>query len=205
MTLPASLAAKLPPATSHHIPGRGPIAVWDTGDPPAGRGEPPLVLLHGWNVDAGLNFANALDHLRDRYRVVMFDQRGHGQGFRGGTFALDRCVDDTLSVLDVMGVRRFVPVGYSMGGAIAQLLARHRRAETAGLVVAASASAFTHTVVAHPAVRVTTGVRDPTTLGGKTPWQIRKAFAKRARLFLTIPMAGQVCWIPVVARPCVWL
>lgn len=142
MTLPARLAAKLPAGTSLAVPGHGRVVVWDTGTPSAGRGEPPLVLLHGWNVDAGLNFANALDHLSDRYRVVMFDLRGHGRGFRGGRFELERCADDTLAILGELGVDRFVPVGYSMGGAIAQLLARRTNAATAGVVVAATAATF---------------------------------------------------------------
>ena len=142
MTLPARLAAKLPAGTILDVPDLGRVVVWDTGPPPDDRGEPPLVMLHGWNVDAGLNFANALDHLTDRYRVVMFDLRGHGRGFRGGRFDLERCADDTLATLQALGIDRFVPVGYSMGGAIAQLLARRNGGSTCGLVVAATAATF---------------------------------------------------------------
>ncbi len=144
MTLPERLSAKLPESTPRTIATRGRIPVWDTDPLGTMRARQPLVLLHGWNVDAGLNFANALDALSADHRIVMFDLRGHGQGFRGGRFDLDRCADDVIAVIDGLGIDSFVPVGYSMGGAVAQILAR-RSPRVAGLVLAATAARFTVT------------------------------------------------------------
>lgn len=142
MTLPARLAAKMPAGTCLDVPHRGRVVIWDTGPAAAGRGEPPLVMLHGWNVDSGLNFVNALDHLTDRYRVVMFDLPGHGRGFRGRPFDLERCAGDVLATVDRLGIDRYVAVGYSMGGAVAQLLARRNGDAPEAIVVAATAANF---------------------------------------------------------------
>ena len=48
---------------------------------------------------------------------------------------------------DIVGVDRFVPVGYSMGGAVAQLVWKRHRRRVGGLVLCATASHFNGTRV----------------------------------------------------------
>jgi len=43
----------------------------------AGSG-PTLVLVHGWSQSAE-QFRHQIDGLSDRYHIVAFDQRGHGE------------------------------------------------------------------------------------------------------------------------------
>jgi 3-oxoadipate enol-lactonase len=50
-------------------------------------------------------------------------------------FRLRDCADDAAAVLTVLGTGPVLVVGYSMGGAIAQLVARHHPALVAGLVL----------------------------------------------------------------------
>jgi 3-oxoadipate enol-lactonase len=114
------------------LPGRGTTVVWDSGGPP---GAPALVLLHGVAMTAALNWSGVLPALAGRYRVVLFDQRGHGEPLRRGPFRLEDCADDVAAVAARLGLDRIVPVGYSMGGLVAQLVWRRHPRLTAGLVL----------------------------------------------------------------------
>jgi 3-oxoadipate enol-lactonase len=72
------------------------------------------------------------------------DHRGHGKGLRpeDGIVRLSDCADDAAEVLGALEVDRAVVVGYSMGGAIAQLLWRRHPDKVAGLVLASTARHF---------------------------------------------------------------
>jgi 3-oxoadipate enol-lactonase len=111
---------------------------------PTALERPALLLLHGWGVSADLNFFPVYPALIERYRVLALDHRGHGRGIRppGGIVRLTDCADDAAALLDHLGVERAVAVGYSMGGAIAQLLWRRHHDRVAGLVLASTARHF---------------------------------------------------------------
>jgi 3-oxoadipate enol-lactonase len=118
------------------VPGRGEFFLRDSG------GEGPVVLLlHGWIATADLNWYGAYDALIDAgYRVVALDHRGHGRGLRPMTpFRLRDCADDAAAVLTALGIESAIVVGYSMGGAIAQLVARHHPQLVSGLVLSGTA------------------------------------------------------------------
>jgi pimeloyl-ACP methyl ester carboxylesterase len=110
---------------------------------PGPPGAPALVMLHGWTATADLNFFRVYGDLAEQFRVLAFDQRGHGSGIRTRTpFRLEDCADDVVAMADAIGVDRFVALGYSMGGAVAQLLWRRHRERVAGLVLVATAAHF---------------------------------------------------------------
>jgi pimeloyl-ACP methyl ester carboxylesterase len=44
----------------------------------AGRGDPPLLLVHGWTCDHSF-FAPKFEHFSRTHRVVNVDLRGHGE------------------------------------------------------------------------------------------------------------------------------
>ncbi len=101
------------------------------------------VLLHGWTATADLNWFTCYTALAEQYRVVALDHRGHGRGIRSRKFfRLDDCADDAVAVCDVLGIERFIPVGYSMGGPIAQLIWQRHRQRMAGLVLCATSAYF---------------------------------------------------------------
>jgi 3-oxoadipate enol-lactonase len=123
-----------------HLPGRGTTFVRRLEGPPDA---PTLVLLHGWTASADLNWFTCYEPLAEHYRVIALDHRGHGRGIRSRkTFRLEDCADDAVAVCDVLGIDRFIPVGYSMGGPIAQLIWKRHRQRTAGLVLCATSSYF---------------------------------------------------------------
>ena len=101
------------------------------------------MLLHGWNATSDLNFFLCYRALGERYRVLAFDQRGHGRGIRTRRLVrLEDCADDVVALADVLGLQRVVPIGYSMGGAVAQLIGRRHPDRVRGLVLCATAGHF---------------------------------------------------------------
>lgn len=131
----------VPPGGPVELPGRGTTFARDSGGPPDA---PVLVLLHGWAVTADLNWFAAYPDLAQRYRVVTIDHRGHGRGIRpdGGRVRLSDCADDVVAMLDVLSIEQAVVVGYSMGGAIAQLVWRRHPDRVSGLVLCSTAQHF---------------------------------------------------------------
>jgi 3-oxoadipate enol-lactonase len=110
---------------------------------PGPAGAPAIVLLHGWTATADLNFFRCYEPLGEHFRVLAFDHRGHGRGIRSRrAFRLEDCADDVVALADALGIERVVPVGYSMGGAVAQLAWRRHPERVAGLVLCATAPHF---------------------------------------------------------------
>lgn len=103
-----------------------------------------MLLLHGWAVTSDLNWFPVYPTLAERYRVIALDHRGHGRGLRpaDGIVRLSDCADDAAALLEALEVPRAVVVGYSMGGAIAQLLWRRHPAVVDGLVLGSTARHF---------------------------------------------------------------
>lgn len=130
----------LPPGRFVSLPDLGTIVVRDFGPRDA---DVTVVLLHGWTATADLNWFRCYRHVAERYRVVAFDHRGHGTGLRSKKrFRLEDCADDVIAVADALGIDRFVPIGYSMGGPIAQLAWRRHPERVRALVLCATAPVF---------------------------------------------------------------
>ncbi len=99
------------------------------------------MLLHGWFASADLNWLGCYAALEGAgYRVLAIDHRGHGRGLRALVrFRLTDCAADAAAVLRELGLAPAVVVGYSMGGAIAQLVARDHPDVVSGLVLSGTA------------------------------------------------------------------
>ncbi|MFZ0087960.1 MAG: alpha/beta fold hydrolase [Solirubrobacteraceae bacterium] len=138
-TYPPIPPRELPPARTVVVPGRGELFLRDTG----GDG-PVALLLHGWMVSADMNWSGAYDALaRAGYRVLALDHRGHGRGLRPlEPFRLIDCSDDAAALLRQLGAGPAIVVGYSMGGTIAQLMARDHADVVGGVVLSATCQHF---------------------------------------------------------------
>ncbi len=133
-------APRLPPGRAVDLPGRGTTFVRELPGP---RNAPTVVLLHGWTVNADVNWFTAYEALAEHHRVVALDHRGHGRGLRtADRFRLADCADDVAALCDVLGVSQVVPVGYSMGGPIAMLTWHRHRSLVTGMVLCATAPVF---------------------------------------------------------------
>lgn len=130
----------LPPGRLVELPGRGTTFVAEMDGPP---GAPTLFLIHGLVASSYVNWFPAFEALRGRYRVVTTDLRGHGRGIDPGhQFRLTDCADDVAALADALGIERFVPVGYSLGGPVAQLVWQRHRERVEGLVLCATSRNF---------------------------------------------------------------
>jgi len=135
--------AGVPEGRYVRLPGRGTTWIRETGRHLGGR--PTLVLLHGWTATGALNWAPSFGTLGASFHVIALDQRGHGRGIRTHPvrgFRLEDCADDVAALADTLGIDRIVPVGYSMGGPVAQLTWRRHPDLVAGLVLCATSRNF---------------------------------------------------------------
>lgn len=95
------------------------LFVAEAGD----RTRPPLVLLHG-GLQSRRSFAPLAGHLRDAFRLIAIDTRGHGRsrlGDRGLSYR--QLEDDVATVLEVLGLSDAALVGHSDGGIVVLRLA----------------------------------------------------------------------------------
>jgi 3-oxoadipate enol-lactonase len=133
-------ADAVPAGKPVHLAGRGTVLAYDMPGP---RGAPTLLLLHGLGASGLLNWFPAFGPLSERFRVVAMDLRGHGHGLPAGSrYRIIDCADDAVAFLDALEIERCIPVGYSLGGAVAQLMWRHHRDRVDGLVFAATSRNF---------------------------------------------------------------
>jgi pimeloyl-ACP methyl ester carboxylesterase len=118
---------------------------------PGPPGAATLVLLHGWTSTADINWFTAYDALAAEYALVAPDLRGHGRGPRDGRtiVGIGDLAHDVAALIDHLVVAPVIVVGYSMGSAVAQLLARDHPDAVAGLVLCAGARRFARTPVEH--------------------------------------------------------
>lgn len=96
------------------------LEVLESGD----RGLPPLVIAHGFG-GAKEDFTEHLADLGATHRVVLFDQRGHGESDQPtveDAYSLARFADDVVAIADALDLETFRLLGNSMGGMVAQLV-----------------------------------------------------------------------------------
>ncbi len=103
----------------------------------SGQGPLTLVFLHYYG-GASRSWDGVASVLSDQYRIVATDHRGWGaseapeEGYRIADLAAD-----AEGVIEALGLQRYVLVGHSMGGKVAQLIASRRPRGMEGLVLVA--------------------------------------------------------------------
>jgi pimeloyl-ACP methyl ester carboxylesterase len=99
----------------------------------------PIVLLHGFTRNIQLwKLAGYVSGLEKSYRVILIDQRGHGQSDKPHdpeAYRPENRQGDVITVLDHLGVRQASLFGYSMGGWLAFSLAAYFPERVASLII----------------------------------------------------------------------
>lgn len=118
--------------TDHFITINGlTIHYRDWGDPQL----PPLVVLHG----SGNAHSHSWDHiaaaLAARYRVIVPDLRGHGESSWAPEYTWQLFLEDTLNLMDALGMSQTVLCGHSLGGRVAYMLASQHPERITRLVI----------------------------------------------------------------------
>ncbi|WP_242154593.1 alpha/beta fold hydrolase [Sphingomonas sp. BAUL-RG-20F-R05-02] len=104
-----------------------------------GAGSPALVLLHYWGGSSH-TWRHVICRLTSDFRTVAIDQRGWGRSAAPeGGYALADMADDAQAVVEALDLERYILVGHSMGGKVAQLLASRRPRGLVGVVLIAPA------------------------------------------------------------------
>ena len=115
----------------------GPHRVWFQQQ---GRDRPAVLLVHGAGGSSRC-YDVVLKAIGRRYRAVALDLPGHGNT-RGPMVTSEKLLDQYCEVVaafaERIGLGRFLLGGHSMGGAVAQLLARRDPRRIAALVLIAT-------------------------------------------------------------------
>jgi 3-oxoadipate enol-lactonase len=84
---------------------------------------PPVVFSNSLGASLAM-WQPQVDALAREFRVIRYDQRGHGaSGLPPGPYEFPALVDDVIALLDALGLQRVHFVGLSMGGMTALGLA----------------------------------------------------------------------------------
>lgn len=84
---------------------------------------PAVVLVHGFPLD-GRVWQGVADRLASRARVIVPDLRGFGRHSPETAFTLSDLADDLAGLMETLGIAPCPVAGLSMGGYVAQTLAR---------------------------------------------------------------------------------
>src|SRR5688572_21587059 len=93
-----------------------------------------VLMLHGLS-DSSFSFSGVLPLLPHTLRVIVPDQRGHGDSDRPARYSMDEFALDALELLDALKVPRVTLVGHSMGSFVARRVAAFAPARIERLVL----------------------------------------------------------------------
>lgn len=83
------------------------------------EGAPIIIFIHGFPLNKSM-WDKQLNALKDDYRVIAYDIRGHGDSEVGTVnFSIDLFVQDLISFMDALKIEKTMLCGLSMGGYIA--------------------------------------------------------------------------------------
>ncbi len=145
------------------------------------RDAQPIVFHHGWPLSSDDWDAQLLFFLRNGYRVVAHDRRGHGRSAQvSDGHDMDHYAADAFAVAEHLDLRNAVHIGHSTGGGeVARYVAKH--GEPAGRVAKAVL------VAAIPPIMLKTAAYP-----GGLPMEVFDGFrnglaANRAQFFRDVP------------------
>lgn len=100
------------------------------------RGCPAILLVHGSNASLH-TFEPLVEHLKDRYRLISYDQPGHGLTgpHPRDDYSARGMFEAIAAVIDATEVERFAIAGSSMGGWVAWRYALARPQDLSGLIL----------------------------------------------------------------------
>jgi len=124
----------------------------------------PVVFSHGWPLSADDWDGQMLFFLRQGYRVIAHDRRGHGRSSQGSTgHDMDHYADDLAALTEALDLRKAIHVGHSTGGGeVARYISRHGSKRVAKAVLISSVPPLMVKTAANPdgvPIEVLDGIR----------------------------------------------
>jgi non-heme chloroperoxidase len=94
------------------------------------RDAQPIVFHHGWPLSADDWDTQMMFFLREGFRVIAHDRRGHGRSSQtSGGHEMDTYTADVAALADALDLRGAVHIGHSTGGGeVTRYVARHGQA-----------------------------------------------------------------------------
>lgn len=104
---------------------------------------PPLILAHWWTGSLeDWRMFGYVDALKDDYRLILIDARGHGQSDKPhdpAAYTPEQQVGDIVAVLDELGISKAHYFGYSMGGTMGWAFAKYTPDRLDSLIIGGKA------------------------------------------------------------------
>lgn len=105
---------------------------------------PPVILSHGWPLNADSWDAQAFELANSGFRVIAHDRRGHGrssQPWEGND--MNHYADDLADLIRHLGLRQVSVFGFSAGGGeVARFVGRHGTSNVAKLGLISAVTPF---------------------------------------------------------------
>ena len=104
---------------------------------------PPMLLLAGTATHCEMWKMHQVPEFSKDHTVITYDQRGIGKSAaKSKDFSAASQVEDVISLLDHLGVKKAILWGHSMGGRIAQLIALDHPDRVSTLILASTGASF---------------------------------------------------------------
>jgi 3-oxoadipate enol-lactonase len=117
---------------------------------------PAVVLSHALATKAEV-WGYQLPLLSRRFRVILYDVRGHGESEApGNNYSLEELADDVIGLLDHLSIAQAALVGLSLGGMIGQVLALTAPKRISALVLCSTGSQANEAMKANFDLRIET-------------------------------------------------
>lgn len=99
-----------------------------------GKGS-PVVFIHGWMDDHSV-WNSQMEYLTKNYRVIAYDQRGHGRSDKPKKgYSVKTLSDDLYNFTQKLNIGQFAVVGHSLGGMAAMVFALEHPEKVSKLVL----------------------------------------------------------------------
>ena len=104
----------------------------------------PVVLIHGWPLDADMWSEQATFLAEHGYRAIAYDRRGFGRSSQPWTgYDYDTMSDDLAALIDHLDLSDVTLVGFSMGGGeVARYLGHHGSGKVAKAVLVSAVTPY---------------------------------------------------------------
>lgn len=124
----------------------------------------PVVFSHGWPLSADDWDGQMLFFLRQGFRVIAHDRRGHGRSSQGAAgHDMDHYADDLAALTEALDLRKAIHVGHSTGGGeVARYISRHGSKRVAKAVLISAVPPLMLKTAANPngvPIEVLDGIR----------------------------------------------
>ena len=120
----------------------------------------PLVILHGGGNSISRSWDHVAAALADHFRVIVPDLRGNGESSWASEYSWQLILDDTLNLMNALGVSQTVLCGHSLGGRVAYMLASQRPERVTRLLIVEAAPDDPKVRTDDPPIEIYTTIED---------------------------------------------